>query len=190
MLETLLVASLVSLVGAALFQAVTNGLKLWQRSRIVVVEEDALIFFDKLARDLENSVRFSLLSFDGKSRRLIIPTRVQIEPEPRSSFRQDQLTTQLGLVEYSWDAASHAVIRRQSSYGEALARSFGPPQTLVTSVDAMRFRYFADGGDGRASPREAVSYRPLAVEVHLTLKDERGERNLSRFINLPFGGQP
>ncbi|HSV43921.1 MAG TPA: hypothetical protein VLJ10_05135, partial [Candidatus Bathyarchaeia archaeon] len=68
LIELLLVASLLSLISVSLYQALSNGLRVWQYTRRLSVEEDVMIFLDKLSADLRNSFDYSLFFFDeGKN---------------------------------------------------------------------------------------------------------------------------
>lgn len=67
LIEMLIVASLLSVTGLAVYHAIANGVRVWEYSRRYSSQEDAVIFFEKITADLQNAYQYSLISFDGKA---------------------------------------------------------------------------------------------------------------------------
>ena len=49
-IETILVASIMSIIALTLYNAIANGLKVWDRAHKFLVEEDIALFLDDVAQ--------------------------------------------------------------------------------------------------------------------------------------------
>ncbi len=180
LVEALLVVSMLSLVSLALFHTFINGLKIWDRSRQFVVEEDVAIFFDKAGEDLRNAVTYSQIPFNGKESSVSFPSRVKILDPVRN-----RISLKIGLVEYRFDTAKKIIVRRQADYGEALNASPGAERVLVRGVQAIKFSYYVL--DGTQFVEEVKSEKlPAALSIEVEFKDRRGTRFMKKMINLPI----
>ena len=78
LMEILIVVSLIAMMSVAIFNALSNGMKIWKRSQQMVIEEDIAVFFDKIAHDIRNAFVFSQFRFEGDELRFAFPTMVYL----------------------------------------------------------------------------------------------------------------
>ncbi len=182
LIEALLVVSLISLIGLALFHTFSDGMKVWDKSKRLSLEEDIAIFWDKIGYDLQNSFAYSQLPFHGEETRLHFATRVNL-----LSNDNNQSIQQIGQVEYVFDPARQAVYRRQANYGQALKNNFSTERLLVRQVHSLRFLYYYKEGTDFVFRNKIENTIPRAVSVELEYTDSWGQRSLKKLINL-FNG--
>lgn len=189
LIEMLLVVSILSMMGLALFHALSSGLNIWERSRRFVIEEDIAIFFDKIGQDLRNSFFYSKMPFAGKSTLLRFPTRLKF---PRA--QDEELQEGLGEVEYYFDSTRKSLLRRQLSYGQALYRDgtgqalrgdAGKERIMLRSVESVHFVYYFLEGNEVVSKKEIEDAMPRAVAIAVEFQDGQRKRSLHKLINLP-----
>ncbi len=186
LIELLLVASLLSLVSVSLYQALSNGLRVWQHTRRFSVEEDVMIFFDKLSEDLRNSFDYSLFFFEEGGDFVSFPCLVRVPVAHRRRFEAAAYISQMGKVEYGFDRMDKTIYRRTAHYGQAVNGEYGAPQIMVRSVEQMSFQYF-DREDERIVGRQFhQDVLPAALEVSVVFLDRFEKRHeLRRLINIP-----
>ncbi len=192
LVEVLLVSAMIGVVSLALYQALSNGLRIWERSRVSCVEEDAMFFLDKLTMDLRNAFTFSLFEFEGEQDRIVFSTIVAVPMAASGSDEAVVYIDQIGRVEYGFDAERKAVFRRQANYGQAVKNEFGPRQVLANPVISVSFKYFMRGELGLSERQLDQEGLPEAVEVLLQYTDIHGQtQEMRRMINLPlfFNGE-
>lgn len=187
MVEVLLVASMVAMVTLALFNSFVNGIKIWERSRQLVLEEDIAIFLDKFSVDLRNAFDFSKLPAKGSTYKFAFPTLIHTLADPRAGLPPQEYIDQIGMVEYYYDSTANALFRRQANYGQALRDQFGPPYKLAGHIDSVQFHYHYYIDDGEKVSDGILDYVPSAVEIEIGFSYKPGERRVIRkFINVPL----
>ena len=179
LIEMLLVVSILSTMGLALFHALSSGLSIWERSRRFVVEEDIAIFFDKIGQDLRNSFPYSKMPFVGKGTLLRFPTRIKF-----SRAQDPEVQERMGEVEYSFDPIKKSLTRGQLSYGQALRGDAGKERLLLTLVEVHFVYYFLEG-DKAVLKKEIDAAMPRAVAIEVEFLDGRQKRILRKLVNLP-----
>lgn len=181
LIEILIVVSLISMLSLALYNAFSNGIRVWDKSQRLVVEEDIAIFFDKLSRDLRNTYSYSKINFVGADHRFTFPSRVLTLRGLQSGH---DYIEQLGSVEYFYDFNEDAIFRRQANYGQSLSDQFDRPQLLVSSVDHLKFRYFYLTDDGEIFSLDALEGLPIGIEIEVQFSDNQGQRIVRKFIDI------
>lgn len=185
LIEILLVVTLVSMISIALYNGLTTGIRVWERSRVSVKEQDILIFFDKLTRDLHNSYFFSTINFQGTEFGLAFPTMVLM---PGHGDSKDEYIEQPGKAEYYYDLIDSGIYRRDYNYPQALSLMPTPATLLVQDIDQLRFRYVYLTGDGAMYDSDYLDSIPLGIEVEVRFSDSHGQRSLKKYIDIPIGG--
>jgi len=183
-IEMMLVVALIGMVSLALYKSFANGLRVWKKSRELVVEEDILIFFDKFAQDLRNTYIYSSLLVEGDGQRMALPAFVWMPP--MNSDKKDEFAEQMGRVEYSYDAADKTVKRRQANYSQALKNVYDPPQTVSRFIDSLQFRYYYLTLTGEIFSDDVLEVMPAGVEVTVKFSDVHGTREIKRYFNIPL----
>ena len=188
LLEILLVTALISMVSLAIYNSLANGLKVWERVQGVVVEEDAMIVFEKITNDLRNSLIFSLIKFEGHEYRFSFPTIVHTPADTALRLEDGEYMDQIGQVEYYFDLTNRGFYRRQANYSQALQYQFGPPQLLIKGVESVKFRYYYLTDKEEIVSDSSVEVFPSTVEIEITISDKDGPKTLRKFINVPLNG--
>lgn len=186
LIEILIVTSLLSLVSLAIYNSLANGIKVWERSRQVVVEEDVVIFFDKVAQDLRNTFFHSKINFKGTEFKFSFPTIVYTPADRRSGASEGEYIEQMGRVEYYYDFNEDTLYRHQANYSQALNERFGRPRALVTSVDRIKFRYYYRTDTDEIYTPEILDVLPSGVEIEVEFSDNQGQKIMKKFIDIPI----
>ncbi len=189
LIEVLMVSSMISMIGLALFQALSNGIDIWKRADRFATEEDVAIFLEKLTRDLRNGFNYSLLDFNGKSAEIIVPTLVQTKIELSSGKVSSQNTTHLGLVKYVFRKADQRIVRLQANYGKALKGKFEKEREVAHHIRSLSFSYFLKEKEGKSLKKLKAQkgVLPQSVLVELDFQEDTGGvRRIVRLIEIPI----
>lgn len=186
LIEILLVVSLVSLITLALYVSFANGLKVWERSRQLVLEEDMAIFLDKLSHDLRNTYTYSKVSAKGTSTRFVFPAIVHTMADPKMGLPEDAYIDQMGQVEYYFDTTDKSIYRRQANYSQGLKEKFQNSLRLASSIDKLDFQYHYLTDTGEKISDEVLEYMPFGVDVKIEFSDKLGKHVIRRFIDIPL----
>ena len=184
LIELLLVVSILAMISLALFNTMANGLKIWERSRKFVVQEDVAIFFDKFSQDLRNCFLYSKIPFVGKANRIRFATRVK----SLKNLEGDHWAEKMGEVEYYFDLTKKNLYLRRASYGQALRGEFDTERSLIKAIESVRFSYYYAQGNEIVLKDEADSLIPRAVGVEVQFWDGHTKQSLRKLINIPQGG--
>ena len=186
-IEILLAVSLVGLISLALYQSLSNGIRIWKHAQRFVVEEDVAIFLEKISHDLRNTFYYSLVSFESKGNKIAFPTIVRTLEDKRRAYGRTNYIDQIGKVEYSFDKAHKTIFRRQANYGQAMKKKYGVKRVLAEPVHSLRFLYYySEAGDYEENP-EAADLMPLVVRVEIELLEDTGQkRKVERVIPIPI----
>lgn len=187
LIEVLLVTAIMSVLMLALYQALSNGLRVWEKSREFSIEEDLMIVFDKFSMDLRNSFDFSLFDFKGKSNNIIFSTIVHVPMGLKESEHVIIYTDQIGRVTYGFDLSNKAVYRQQANYGQSVEGDFGKKVFLAKPVNRISFRYFKRSKKGLVVRRLGKDQLPDAIEISIKYENSQGvSRILTRLVNVPL----
>lgn len=188
-IEIMLVTAIFATISLAVFTCLSNGIKLWEKGRQLVIEEDASIFLDRFASDLRNSFPYSKISFSGQELRLEFPTIVWT-PADRVSVRADEgLVDQIGRVKYSFEAERASLVRYQANYSQALSNKWGEEEVVVPVVKEFRLHYFYGSSKDPHIIAEPTDGFPSGVEVYLSVAgaDGKSEKVFKRYVLIPAG---
>lgn len=187
LIEILLVVSLVAGISITLYHSLVNGLKVWQKSQLLVAEEDVAVFFDKISFDLKNAVLMSNLRYYGHSTQFGFPAIVKTLADPNSTFTQGEYVDQIGSVEYYFDSFQKTMNRRAANYSLALNRRFGLESTLIHSVSNATFKYYYFSDQGESISDVVLDVIPIGVEIEIELDGQGAKKILKRYIEIPIG---
>ena len=183
----LLVVSLLSVIGIAVYRAFASGLKIWERRPQSVVQEDTLIFLDKMNQDLQNTMVYSKIPFEGNEKRMAFATLVKTPIFGTKKFGENEYVNQIGKVEYYFDGTVNKLYRRQANYSQALNNKFFPARILVNDIKSVKFFYYYRKGKGYVIENKKVTVTPEIVSVEITFNDKNGIGNMTRVMNVPVG---
>ncbi len=191
LVEMLLVVSLMSVLALTLYQCLMYGLKIWERSQKLSMEEDIALFLDKIDRDLTNSFSYSLFKFEGRENRVLFPTMIRTLDDRTDRIKEPEYIDQLGQVEYYFNKPRKALYRRQANFGQALDGKFDKEYKLMEGVQSVNFFYYSAFAEGPGQDVEISPFAetiPLAIRIDIEFADEVGQkRRLSKLINIPVG---
>jgi len=184
-IEITMVVSLIALVSLALYKSFSNGLRVWEKSRESVIEEDIAIFFDKFARDLRGVYIHSLQHYEGDGTSFSFPAFVwmkKMNPEGNTEDYEDQM----GQIEYAFDHSSDGIIRKSATYSDIYLEKFSHQQTLVSPVERILFTYYYLTDEGEIFSEQILETVPAGIEVEVVIHDHKGQRSLKRYFNIPI----
>ncbi|OGX54722.1 MAG: hypothetical protein A2306_11275 [Omnitrophica WOR_2 bacterium RIFOXYB2_FULL_38_16] len=188
LIEILIVTSLIAVISVAIYSCLSSGIRVWQESNRLVVEEDIAMFFDKISKDLRNVYSYSRIKPQGDVFRFSFPAIVYTKADKGSGHPEGSYVDQLGKVEYYFDPISDSIYRRQANYSQAVSEQYSRESKIVGSVERLKFTYFVLTPEGEITKNEILDYIPSAIEVLVVFKDSRGERSMRKFIDIPIGG--
>lgn len=190
LIEMLIVASLLSITGLAVYHAIANGVRVWEYSRRYSSQEDIAIFFEKITADLQNVYHSSLISFDGEPQMIFIPTIVRM-PADQGSPDKGQMIEQIGGAEYYLQTGRQTIYRRQRNYSQALKNKKNvEARALAGSVTKLHFSYFVLENGELKLKKKLSDEIPASVQIEIDFVEVSGNvRHLQRMINLPCGAK-
>ena len=176
LVELLVTASLMTLVGGACVAALTGGVNVWQRARQYQThDEPALIAFEQMQRDLQNVRRFLPIPPEGRT------DRYAFAAVSRGGVDGGH---ELGHLSYFLDRRLQAVCR---SFVPFRRMNRSRPQEacrpVMDGVMRLRFSYFGkQDGELRWSPSWDSPDPPAAVKVSVQMGEGRGPTNSYSFV--------
>ncbi len=186
LIEMLLAVSLLSVLSVAIYQSFSNGIKVWDRAREFVVEEDISIFFDKLESDLNNIVKFSQIVFKGEEKELEFCSVVRTPQDPHFKDSEGVFIDQIGKVQYFYDRLKKGIYRRQSNYSESLYEKVKiDGRLMISQVEDLEIKYHFSSSEKNGSDHEGSI--PMGIEVKIIFSDSRGKQSMERFYSIPLG---
>ena len=186
LMELLIVVSIIGILSIAIYQALSNGIKIWHRVHQLRTEEDVAIFLDKLNHDLRNAYVYSKFKFLGDEYHFRFPTIVYTLADRRSDSKGEHID-QLGEVEYYYDFSDKNLYRRQANYGQAIAQIWAKPQLLAKNLEEIKFRYYYLTGNGDYFSQETLEVFPSGIEVEIRFLGQQGHQVIREYFNILLG---
>jgi len=186
MVETILVMGLLATISIAIFSTLSNGLKIWKRGYQSVLEEDLLIFFDKMSHDLHNAVDFTQLPLAGKTDSFTFATIIRTPADAKLSL-DNEYVKQIGKVGYYFDAAQKGIFRRQANYSLALENKYNQERLLAVDVRSVKFQYYYRKTKQFQLLPETTAQLPSAVRVTVDFGSTRHPQSMVKLIPIPVG---
>ena len=140
--EVLLVSSMFAVISLAVFNAFSNGFKLWARGQHVLVEGNTAIFLDRIAEDLRQTVLISGIPFKGSSAEMSFPAIILAPLDPNSSRAKEGYGPQIGAIRYMFDPSQKKIFRYQATYGQALKSAWSQPVEEADLIEDISLRYY------------------------------------------------
>src|SRR5580658_1039411 len=98
LVEILLVCAMFAVISLAVFNAFSNGFKLWARGQHVLVEGDMAIFLDRIAEDLRQTVIITGIPFKGIETEVSFPAIILAPTD--GSRSKEEIGDQVGAIRY------------------------------------------------------------------------------------------
>jgi prepilin-type N-terminal cleavage/methylation domain-containing protein len=182
LIEMLVVVSILSVISVAIYAALSNGIKIWQRINTILPEEGISIFMEKLTSDLKNAVKFQSLSFIGEEDNVEFVKIIQ-------SHRLEKMT--VGKTAYLLDNASGMLKRHEKDISHIYQEKDGVAYDMLAGVEGVNFWYYRYDKDNddyiweREWDRQGL---PLAVRVEFIIGKENASEKFTKTISMPVGG--
>jgi prepilin-type N-terminal cleavage/methylation domain-containing protein len=186
--EILLVSAMFAVISLAVFNAFSNGFKLWARGQHVMVEGNTAIFLDRIAEDLRQTVIISGIPFKGTGSEVSFPAIILAPTDIYGSRSKEDLGDQIGAIHYVFDPSQKKIFRYQATYGQALKEEWSDPVEVADLIEDITLRYYfkADKGlDVKSQMDEGV---PLGIMIDVQFLVEGQMYHMRRFLIIPVGG--
>lgn len=186
--EVLLVSCMFAVISLAVFNAFSNGFKLWARGQHVMVEGDMAIFLERIAEDLRGTVIISGIPFKGNSTELSFPAIVLAPADEKSSRADEGFVDQIGAVRYTFEPSEKKIYRSQAPYGPALKSLWAQPIEVASLIEDISIRYYFKADRGLEVKTQTDEGIPLGVMIDIQFMIDGQIRHMRRFLLIPVGG--
>jgi len=172
LLELLVAAALIAVAATVIASAFAAGFRVWQRAS-AKGDDDAVLALELMQKDLCNTVPLRLVPFRGSESRVEFPSLLV---SPEGPGRQEQP----GTIRYEFNATLRTLDRVMRSLPLPEAEQ-ERRETLMESVESLRFSYWESGSEGGGKWEREWNGRtntPGAVKVEFEFQqgDERIDR--------------
>ncbi|MCF7872901.1 MAG: prepilin-type N-terminal cleavage/methylation domain-containing protein [Candidatus Omnitrophica bacterium] len=186
LIEVLITAAILSLVGVAIYSMFANGLAIWKRARIIKEEKRSVVLsLEKITANLRNAFNFSKIPFEGDSSSISFAAMI------KAKNSQESLP---GQITYTLDFGEDKLYKEERTYSEFLEDKEGRKQVAAVGVKEVRFSFcYLDNSSGDYKwkddwKKQEQDSLPWAVRLKLVLKRENGQDlELNRMIVIPVG---
>jgi prepilin-type N-terminal cleavage/methylation domain-containing protein len=186
--EVLLVSCMFAVISIAVFNAFSNGFKLWARGQHVMVEGDMAIFLERLGEDLRSTVTISGIPFKGNSTELSFPAIIIAPTDNNGSRANEEAGTQIGAVRYVFEPSEKKIFRSQAVYGQALKEQWSSPVEVATLIEDISIRYYFTADKGLEVKTQTEQGLPMGLMVDVQFMVDGQIRHMRRFLLVPVGG--
>jgi prepilin-type N-terminal cleavage/methylation domain-containing protein len=186
--EVLLVSSMFVLISLAVFNAFSNGLKLWARGEHVIAEGYTAIFLDKIAEDVRQTVLMGGILFKGRETEVSFPAIILAPTDGNGSRAKEEIGTQLGAIRYAFVPYEKKIFRYQATYGQALKGQWSSPVEVADLIEGMSMRYYFKTDRGLDVKDETDKDIPFGVMIDVQFLVEGKIYHMRRLLIIPIGG--
>lgn len=186
--EVLLVSAMFAVISLAVFNAFSNGFKLWARGQHVMVEGNTAIFLSRIGEDLRQTVLMGGIPFKGSGSELSFPAIILAPTDPNGSRAKEGVGPQIGAIRYVFDPAQNKIFRYQATYGQALKEQWSQPVEVASLIDDISMRYYFTVERGLTEKRETDQGVPMGVMIDVQFMVEGQICHMRRFLVIPVGG--
>lgn len=180
LVEVILSAVLVALLGGAIYLTLSQGVRIWNRAAKNRPEIDIYMGFEKLTDDLRNALKYSTGKFKGSIDSLEFYTQNSTSGVPGPM-----------QVSYLFDRNKKQVKRTKLDYRQILNTVQTPSEEVIMQgiTDATFSYYFSDRSMvGSWKNFWDTLCIPEAVRVSVSYKDQNQLRKATRTVIVPVGG--
>jgi prepilin-type N-terminal cleavage/methylation domain-containing protein len=189
LVEILLVSAMFAVISLAVFNAFSNGFKLWARGQHVLVEGNIAIFLDRIANDLRQTVIITGIPIKGDSTELSFPAIIRAPADPNSSRAKEGITNQIGAVRYVFDPDQKKIFRSQAVYGMAIKQEWSDPVEVADLIEDISIRYYYTSDQGGVSIKtQADQGIPMGIMIDVEYMVDDKPFHMRRFLIIPVGG--
>jgi prepilin-type N-terminal cleavage/methylation domain-containing protein len=186
--EVLLVSAMFAVISLAVFNAFSNGFKLWARGQHVMAEGDMAIFLDRIGEDLRQTVIISGIPFKGDSTQLAFPAIILGPTDGNGSRGPEGTGDQIGAIGYVFNPAEKAIYRTQANYGQALKTQWSGPVEVASLIEDISMRYYFKGDSSLDVKSQTDEGVPMGIMIDVQFMMDGQIRHMRRFLLIPVGG--
>ena len=188
LVEVLLVSAMFAVISLAVFNAFSNGFKLWARGQHVMVEGNLSIFLDRIGEDLRSTVINSNIPFKGQSTEFSFPALILAPTDKNGSRAAEEFGTQIGAVRYIYDPLEKKIYRSQAYYGQAIKSEWQQPLEVASMIEDVSLRYYFKADRGLEVKSQSDQGTPMGVMIDVSLLIDGQISHIRRFLLIPVGG--
>ena len=203
LMELVISSFLVALIGLAVYNVFTTGLRLWGRTYTVGMhKEDVLISLERIARDVRSQLRFQGIGFNGGTDNLSFAALIpDFSDPPTGEAGSSEPIYRPGRVRYYFNPATGQVLRSQTTYQQLVSipssnDSGVVSKELISNVRGFKCNYyFYNTKENKWGWSNSCSgdTLPRAVRVSITIpkisagrKTTTEEETITQIISLPL----
>jgi len=184
LLELLITASLITLMGLAIYSTFARGVMVWERGgKTDIIEQEAKFSLEKMAKELRNSFKFSRIEFRGTKDEISFPTYVNtadIAQTPK---------WEIGRINYFYDSSKKSFFCREASYIDLFQDDLPKAREIVSQVNDLEISYYFFDAIGKTYKwKDSWSDKkdfPLGVRISLTVGSGEDEKEFIKTVYLP-----
>lgn len=197
LIEFMLVAALLSVIGVALYASFSTGINAWQRINAGTTLEDINIFLDKISSELRNTFLIKGMLFQGENDAVRFPV---------ISYGRDNkknLGREIGEVHYAFHQTSQGIYRTYRRYSEVYQEKNVSAERIAGPIQSFEVQYYYYDPQeeeylwtsawqnetdvlGEAGEEEKL---PAAIRMIITLRPEEGGRQIVKTVTVPSSGR-
>ena len=185
--EILLVSAMFAVISLAVFNAFSNGFKLWARGQHVMVEGNTAIFLDRFAEDLRQTVLISNIPFKGSGTEISFPAIILAPTDSNGSRAKEEFGDQMGAVRYVFDPDQKKIFRYQATYGQALRSEWSEPFEVADLIEDVSMHYYFTADKGLTVKVQTDEGLPMGVMIDVQFLVEGQMNHMQRFLLIPVG---
>ena len=183
LVEILVTASLMAVVGAATVAALSGGIRVWERAvQFGVSRQASVMVCGRFRQDLQNLRQFAPIPFTGTYEEVAFATVGQ-------DVADRTRPPELGTLSYVLDERAHSLCRAFVPYRQLRrVRLKERCQDILDGLTRLRFAYFGvseEGGDAGWTDRWESVEPPLAVKVEIAMAARDGQPPVQQSVVLP-----
>lgn len=212
LIEVIITAMLTALAGLAAYNAYSQGISLWASGQKTSHQERAIMFLERISRDLRNTFSFAPIGFTGEEKKISLPALIweyDWDKSNKSGEFKDEASQQessvplplLAKITYEYNADEGKVSRLLEiyAYPDLDELKMMPddteektPRTILEDIEKISFSYVVTKTDelnftDNLSAEENATL-PYAVKIELKLKTMNNP--LSRTVFIPINRIP
>ena len=188
LVEMLLAAGILAIIGLTIVAAFTGGMNIFYRMEgYTSVKTDVLAAMEKMERDLRNTFYYAGIDFTGTSGRMTFPGLIR-------TFNSKGIPEEsLGSISYYLDdrMRKRALSRETKRYSQAIRREESPKGDIapLAEIEDVNFRYYSCDPEGGSYYWSSSWDRSEAPEDEREEgKENKGDAPLKdREENIPLG---
>jgi prepilin-type N-terminal cleavage/methylation domain-containing protein len=181
LIELFVVSMIMVIISLAIYSTFNNGIKIWQRAKESIAEEDLNIFFDKFSNDLRSTFKFEGSPLLGQADKVEFVTLVE---SPRLGNRT------IGKVIYFYDSTAKILKKEERDFSHVYGDQEGPVKHALKNIKSFKLLYYFYDEEKKEYfwVEDWEEGLPLAVRMILEFDDGKKIFEFTKTVNIPISG--